>query len=237
MTAQVPREVADADLSRPALLWQRRREAVGAPCHGIVTLVQREVPLRINVEEQQQVEQLFEAVGQFRVARRLEFVSLQAVEVAIEPSEIASTLTGLERHYSERECVGTRGLEAVKCLQPAVDPSGAEQRLGERLVRGDVPRIARKNVLERADRSRCATLLAKDHADVEVGRDQLRRERQRSLISAQRETAPMQHLERHTLVVMRLAVRRRQLECVLERLPSRASAALRKPRLSERAPQ
>ena len=104
-------------------------------------------------------------------------------------------------------------------------------------MRGDVPRVARKNVLERADRSLCATLLAKDHADVEVGRDQLRRERQRSLISAQRETAPMQHLERHTLVVMRLAVRRRQLECVLERLPSRASAALRKPRLSERAPQ
>ena len=104
-------------------------------------------------------------------------------------------------------------------------------------MRGDVPRIARKNVLERADRSLCATLLAKDHADVEVGRDQLRRESQRSLISAQRETAPMQHLERHALVVVRLAVCRRQLERVLECLPSRASAALRKPRLSERAPQ
>src|SRR5947199_3563231 len=99
--------------------------------------------LRFEVEEQQQVEQLFEAVGKLGIALRLEMVRSQTIEVAIKRGEVGAILADLQGHHGERQRIGTRRLETVECLEIIVDPAGSEQRLGERLVRGGVTRAER----------------------------------------------------------------------------------------------
>ena len=79
-----------------------------------------------------------------------------------------------------------------------------------------MPRIAREHLLERGDGDVGASLLLEDDADVEVGRDQLRIERKRALVSAQCVFAQMHHLQCDAVVVVRIRIGGQGLQNFLE---------------------
>src|ERR1019366_1694339 len=99
----------------------------------------------IEIEKQEQ--KLLEAVGKVGLVLRLELVLAQPVEVAVQSGEVASILIDLERLHGERERMRTVCLETREDSQPIVYAPRGQQRVAQRLVRGDMPRIARDHLL------------------------------------------------------------------------------------------
>ena len=112
--------------------------------------------------------------------------------------------------------MGTARLEAREYPEPVVDPARAEQRVAQRLVREDMARIAGEDLLERCNGSVGAALFLEDHPDVEIRGNEVGRKGKRALICAQCFIAKVQGLQRHAVVVVGLAVGRRERERLLE---------------------
>ena len=237
VVAQVAGKIADANAAGAARLRQGQRRAVDAGRDGVVDLIETQLRLLLDVEEEQQVQQFLQAIGQLGFASGFESILLQPLEVAIQRGVVGAVLAGFERLDGQRQRVRTHRFEAIEGLEPGPETARAEQRFGQRLVGGHVARIAREHGFERLDRCVDRALLAEDHADVEVGGEQLRIQRQRALVRAQRLTALMQQLQGHAAVVMRRGISGVDLERVLEGLVRGGAIVLREPRHPERAPQ
>ena len=184
--------------------------------HGVVRTVEPELRLRLDIEVEKQKQQLLEAVGKIGLVLGLELILAQAVEIAIEPREVSAILVDLERLHRKRERVRTVHLETLEDPEPVVDAPRAQQRIAQRLVRRDMPRIARDHLFECGNRRVGAALFLKNDADVEVRGDQIRVERERPLISTQRVVALMHHLQRDAMVVMRLGIGGQEIQNRLE---------------------
>ena len=88
---------------------------------------------------------------------------------------------------------------------------------------------------ERGDRGVAIALLLENHAEIEIGGDEIRAKRERALIRARGVGIAPLHLQRHAVVVMRLAVerlarerrleQRRRARAVVGGKPSRAPRA------------
>jgi hypothetical protein len=192
---------------------------------------------RFQIEIEHEEQDLLQAVRKVGFVLRGKVVPPQPVEVAVERSKIAAVLVSLERLRNQREGFGTCGLETGKDLEPVVDTPRREQRIGERLVRHHVSGVARKHLLEDADRKIGTSLLLQYDADVEIRGKQIRRERQRALVRAERFIALVQRLQGDAMVVMRIAVGGRELKRPDERISRRGGIVPRKFTQSERAPQ
>ncbi len=132
--AQVRGQVADAQRPGLARRGSRHRRPVDPPRDRVVRLRVAQHQRRLDVEEQQQVQKLLEAIEQFRVVARLEVVATQSVEVALEVREVRHVLARLERIDGQRQRVGAALLERAEVREPGVDLPGGQQDLADVLV-------------------------------------------------------------------------------------------------------
>ena len=216
--AQVRGKIADAQRARPARRRRRQRRAVDPGRDRIVGLRKAQQQCGLDVEEQQQVEQFLEAVGQFHLVAGLVLLAAQAVEIAIEPVEVGLVLARLQRIHGERKRLRTILFERAEVGAPCVDFAGREQHLAQVFVGAHVLRVDRQHLRVGRAGGTVVALLLEQHAQVEVGGRHVRPERQRTLIRARGTLDIANPLQRDAVIEMSLGVGGRQQQ----RLPERA---------------
>ena len=88
-------------------------------------------------------------------------------------------LRDFERLHRERKRIRTVRLEAEEVVTPGVEPTGGEEHFAEISIGFDVPRVEPQHGLVRGDRRIIGAFLLVHDAEVEVGRLQIGRERER----------------------------------------------------------
>ena len=237
VVAEIRGQVADAQLARPARRRTRQRHAIHQRRGRVVGLREPQQHLRLDVEEQQQVEQLLERVGELGGVAGAKALLAQAVEVALQPGVVRRVLAGLERLHRERQRVRARRLEAAEVREPLVDAAGGEQRLAQVAVGRHVPRVAREHGAVGGDRRFDVAALLEQHGEVEVGVGEAGVEGERALVRPRRVRGGVQLLQRDSMVVVRLGVGRCQGERVPERVARSGAVVPCELELAAHAPQ
>jgi hypothetical protein len=235
--AQVAGKVADAQLPRTPHRRKRRRLAIDAARRRIVGEREPIQELGLDIEEQQQVEQLLQRIGELELVGRLETFVAQPFEIAVEPAEFAEALADLERVHGDRQRVRTLRLEALEVRPPAVNAAGGEQRLAQVLVGGHVARLVLDHMREGSDRRVAVACGVEQHAEIEMSRGEIGAERKRPLIGARCVGAAPYHLQRDAVVVVRFAVLRFAFERRFKVRGGALAVTRSEPRRSPRAQQ
>ena len=119
-------------------------------------------------------------------------------------------------------------LERVEVGEPRVDVARAEEHVAQVLVRRGMSRLCREHVAKGRDRSGTIALLLEQHAEIEVGVDEVGLERQRTLVGAGGPLRVSRSLQRGAVVEVRQRVgRRAQQDVAVDRECGSAIAAPR----------
>lgn len=218
VVAQVGGEVADAQASGLALGISAARRAIDVLRRLVVGLGEPVDRARVDVEEQEQVQELLERVDERAVVVGAVALEAQPVEHAVDRGEIALQLVELERLHREQQRVRAVRLELPVARRPVAHAARRVEDLAGVLPRRGAPRLARQHALERGERGRQAPLLLEQHAEVEVGVDQPRIERKRVLVRARRRIGVARELVRDAEVVVELGIERLERDRMLEDL-------------------
>ena len=237
VVAQIGRQVADPQPPGSSRLRRRQRLAVDVLRRGVVGPREPEEEIGLDVEEEQKVEELFEAIGKLELVARPEVLVRQSGKVSIELREVAPALAGFERLHGKRQRVRATRLEPAEVREPRLVPAGGEEHFAQVLVRGDMPGIRSERGFVRGDCRIVGALPLKYDTQVEMSGAQVRRKRERVLVRTHRFRQSPLHLQRDAAVVVRFGVGRSKRQRPAECRGRRCSIAARKMGVTQRAPQ
>ncbi len=126
-------------------------------------------------------------------------------------------------------------LEGAEVGKPAVDLTGGQEHLAQVLVGGGVPRVDGQHIRVSGDRRLRIGLLLEQHAEIEIGGDEIGLERERPLIRTRGALRVTLHLQRDAVIEMRVAISGRMNEHVPECLLRRGAIAQREMRMTKHA--
>ncbi len=142
--------------------------------------------LLLDVEKEQQVEQLLQALHELLRRMPGELLVAQAVEVMLETREVGEVLAHLERLHGKRQRVRAMRLEFAEVRTPRIELARCKQDFAEVLVRCRVLRILAEHLPVGGRGGARIGLFLEEHAEIEVRRHEIRLERERALVGAGR---------------------------------------------------
>ena len=237
VVAQVRREVPDAELARPPRLRARTRLAVDVAHRRIVGQRKLSQHVGLDIEEEQQIQQLLQAVDKLVLVAGLEPLVAQAIEVVFQSRKVAAVLACLERLHREWKRSRASRLETAEICAPRIDAARGKQHFAAILVGGDIVRVRAQRLVVGGNGRVGGPLLGKQYAKVEMGGSEIRAEYQRALVGARGPRHVPLHLQCDAVVVMRLAVGHVPVQRLLECRGRRCPVAAREMREAQRAQQ